>query len=146
MDYVINRSVSPALIIGAEFVETIQNLRPKLRQVLHYVCTGKKLYQGIVGYDGCIEGQLDFEPMVRLSDDMLAFVACTSGTTGFPKGAVLIVGMALAANLNGEEARAMHQLKSELLKTLRDRATSLISRSIYSDGYKREMEFTQLKE
>ncbi|MCP4749991.1 MAG: MBL fold metallo-hydrolase [Proteobacteria bacterium] len=60
--------------------------------------------------------------------------------------ALQFVDMAMSIDLSEKEKKDLHRLKAELLKTVGDKDTSLISRNIYYNGYKWEMKLAGLEE
>ena len=107
--FALAQSDSQALLLSRSFrsnpyLEMVEALRPKLPQLAHVVC-----FDGAsgtaMGYDALLkrgrmtEGAL---PAVRAGD--IAALLYTSGTTGFPKGALLTHG-AMLANAWGTSER-----------------------------------------
>ncbi|MBW1849101.1 MAG: hypothetical protein JRJ27_18650, partial [Deltaproteobacteria bacterium] len=60
--------------------------------------------------------------------------------------ALQFVDMALAADNNEDEAKALHTLKAELIEAVGEKEGSLIARNIYHNGYKQEMKLTGIEE
>ena len=60
--------------------------------------------------------------------------------------ALQFVDMALSAELTEEEEKELRKLKAELLKSVGEKDTSLISRNIYYNGYKSEMKLAGLED
>jgi hypothetical protein len=54
--------------------------------------------------------------------------------------------MALSAAPAKDTSKDLHKLKAELLKAVGEKDTSLISRNIYHNGYKKEMRLAGLEE
>ncbi|WP_028936762.1 long-chain-fatty-acid--CoA ligase [Pseudonocardia spinosispora] len=84
VEYVLNDSEAEVLFVGPEFASTVEQLRdklPKVRRVIH-----------VGGDEDSYESWLDVEPdqEVHPADPDDCFLQLyTSGTTGFPKGAML---------------------------------------------------------
>ncbi|HVN96500.1 MAG TPA: long-chain-fatty-acid--CoA ligase [Syntrophorhabdaceae bacterium] len=87
LDYIINYSEVKALFVGPEFIETINELRPRLPGVATYVCLeGER--DGMHAYKHLITDYPREEPSVDVSEDDPFIIFYTSGTTGVPRGAV----------------------------------------------------------
>mgnify|MGYP006195698751 CR=1 FL=1 len=86
-EYLLNDSRARVLVVHERFVETIETIRASLRHLEHIVTVG----EGQPGYPRLAD-LLETEPSalaaVDMSDDDAAFWLYSSGTTGFPKGAV----------------------------------------------------------
>lgn len=65
---------------------------------------------------------------------------------GNPDMALQFVDIALSAELDETEEKSLHKMKADLLKTVGDTDSSLISRNIYHNGYKEEMKLAGLKD
>jgi len=75
------------LVYGKEFSEKIDKIRPRVRNVKHYViCHGTG--RDSISYESLLDGGSVEEPDVEVGADDVASITHTSGTTGFPKGAV----------------------------------------------------------
>jgi acyl-CoA synthetase (AMP-forming)/AMP-acid ligase II len=81
-----------AVIFGEEFRGVMSLIRDRLSSVKHFICLGTAL-PGQISYEELLQAHLgDSEPSVNVSDDDLAWLFYTSGTTGRPKGAMLTHG------------------------------------------------------
>ena len=89
IEYIINGSDSIALIFGEEFLETVRRIKPKLNKVKHFICVGNSP-DDMINYEDLIEKYPDTPPNVEVTDEDIACVYYTGGTTGMPKGAVLL--------------------------------------------------------
>jgi len=89
VEYIVNGSDSVALICGDEFLETVCSIQPKLSKVKNFICVGKTP-DDMIDYEDLIKRYPDTPPNVKVIDDDVACVYYTGGTTGMPKGAVLL--------------------------------------------------------
>ncbi|MBU1205772.1 MAG: long-chain fatty acid--CoA ligase [Proteobacteria bacterium] len=81
--YIIENSDSSFLFFGPEFKENIAKLLPRCRKVKKAVQVG-----GISEYQDLLQASSPQEPSVLVTEDDEHSIMYTSGTTGFPKGAV----------------------------------------------------------
>jgi fatty-acyl-CoA synthase len=97
---VVDNSDSCALIYGEVFSQAVEDIKGDLPKVKHYICCGsdqatqssgvgnKELPEGALSYNQIMNSGEDSEPLVDVEEEDDAFIVYTSGTTGFPKGAV----------------------------------------------------------
>jgi acyl-CoA synthetase (AMP-forming)/AMP-acid ligase II len=91
LEYVINNSDSTALFLGVEFVDKINLENLPLIQKENVVVVGPKdqVPPGYMHYEDFLQGQPEYEPdNVAQREDDIFYFGYTSGTTGFPKGAM----------------------------------------------------------
>jgi acyl-CoA synthetase (AMP-forming)/AMP-acid ligase II len=91
LKYILDNSESRTLVYGQEFAETVEEIRPNLETVANYIVidyTEASKSEAMV-YEKTIADQSTEEVPVRVSESDVAFILYTSGTTGFPKGAML---------------------------------------------------------
>ncbi|MBW2058001.1 MAG: long-chain-fatty-acid--CoA ligase [Deltaproteobacteria bacterium] len=85
--YQFNDSGAKALILQSPFVETINEIRPKIG-VKHYICIGDRP-EGMEAYEEVLKENPPVEPDVEIEDDDVVYIIYTSGTTGRPNGAMI---------------------------------------------------------
>jgi acyl-CoA synthetase (AMP-forming)/AMP-acid ligase II len=91
MEYVINNSDAAGLFLGVEFLDKINLDNIPLVKRENVVIIGPKdsIPEGFVGYEDFIAGKPEHEPdNVAQREDDIFYFGYTSGTTGFPKGAM----------------------------------------------------------
>ncbi len=87
--YIINDSTPRVLILGEEFLPVVDSLRPKLHSVAHLRIVGKKTTHPYLEYEEILAKSSPEEPSVPISFEDVQLLMYTSGTTGFPKGAMI---------------------------------------------------------
>jgi len=81
--YILENSDSSLLFFGPEFKETVAHLIPRLRQVKKTILVG-----GSPEYENLLKSAPSSEPPIDVGEKDDHSIMYTSGTTGFPKGAV----------------------------------------------------------
>lgn len=91
LEYILNNSDSIGLFVGVDLFDNIhfENLPNIKRENVFVVGPRDRTPKGFTNYQDLIAGQPDFEPTnVDQSEDDIFYFGYTSGTTGFPKGAM----------------------------------------------------------
>lgn len=86
--FVINNSGANTVIVQAELARTISSVRGELRGVKNFICIGGNV-DGYLNYEELVSAGTSTEPGISVTEDDLAFIGYTSGTTGRPKGAMI---------------------------------------------------------
>jgi len=94
MQYVIDNSDTAAVVAGEEFLEKLIPIKKDLPKVDsgRYICIGENVPDDMLDYKKCLADASDSEPGVEAASNDPFFIGYTSGTTGFPKGAVTPLG------------------------------------------------------
>ncbi|HEX9774621.1 MAG TPA: long-chain fatty acid--CoA ligase [Actinomycetota bacterium] len=87
-----------AVVVADPFAGVVEGLRETLPMLEHVIVVGDKAAVGTMTWDQMI-GRGGEPPEISTTDEDLAVLAYTSGTTGQPKGAMLLHGN-LTANLD----------------------------------------------
>ncbi|PQP35340.1 hypothetical protein C6A37_03060 [Desulfobacteraceae bacterium SEEP-SAG9] len=91
LEYIINNSDSVALFVGLEFFDKINldNLPAIQKENVFIIGPKDKTPDGFLNYEDLLAGQPTHEPdNVDQKEDDIFYFGYTSGTTGFPKGAM----------------------------------------------------------
>lgn len=86
VDYILNDSKSKVLIFDYNLKHIIGEVADKVS--LQLISIGKKKYSDFNNYEDLLASASYEEPQVSISETDLRFIMYTSGTTGFPKGAM----------------------------------------------------------
>lgn len=86
--YLLRDSDPRAVILDADKEETVSSISHELPDVRHFIGIGPG-HGCALDFDMLFEGQPNTEPHIKVTEDDIASLLYTSGTTGHPKGAVL---------------------------------------------------------
>jgi long-chain acyl-CoA synthetase len=90
--YIVNNSDSIGMFVEDKFIADLEAAKADIPQIRSDACfvigDASKAPANYVAYEKLIEGMSDDEPNVDLNEDDLFYFGYTSGTTGFPKGAL----------------------------------------------------------
>ena len=91
IEYILKNAGAKALILGEAFVDTVDPIRSNLAMISekNYIVLGENIPDNAIGYENLLSGASDTEPFVAIEETEPYFIGYTSGTTGFPKGAVM---------------------------------------------------------
>ena len=89
IEYVINQSGAKALIVGEEYLDRVAAARHNLATVQHYIAVCATPVEGMHDYARLLDAHSAAEPHCEIGEDDPWYIGYTSGTTGFPKGAIV---------------------------------------------------------
>jgi long-chain acyl-CoA synthetase len=85
--YLINNSQVNTLILASDFVDVVNSIRPQLAGVSSFICLDAQA-EGMLDYEQLIDSHPPDEPGDEVGPSDPAALYYTSGTTGYPKGAI----------------------------------------------------------
>lgn len=103
LSFLLNDSEPSTLIIGEDFLETVDSIRSDIKSVKNLVSIGKENSK-MENYERLISDYPPYEPEVDIEENDPVTLIYTSGTTGVPKGVLMTHGnwSATATNMVGE--------------------------------------------
>ncbi len=113
---IIENSDATTLIIGEEFESTLNQLRPRLSKVEHFITVGKEP-QKVGEFYNLYHNQSNHEPDIKVKAEDESFIIYTSGTTGKPKGVILTHKNHIWNTINYTIAYQMEESDVELALT-----------------------------
>jgi long-chain acyl-CoA synthetase len=87
LEYLINNSEISTLILGKDFVDVINPMRPKITKVRNFICLDAVI-DDMQNYEQLISRFPSTEPNETVQPTDMAAIFYSSGTTGRPKGAI----------------------------------------------------------
>ncbi len=85
--YLLNNSGAKAIIVGKNYIKTVNALRDQIPEVKHFI--GLTQSDGYLLYENLIADSKSDTPDVIISENDLAIIGYTSGTTAKPKGVMI---------------------------------------------------------
>jgi acyl-CoA synthetase (AMP-forming)/AMP-acid ligase II len=85
--FILKDSQAKGLIFSQDVLPTVERIKDELPDLKILVCIEGG--EGCLDYQGILAGGSPREPKVRIEEEDLSFIPYTSGTTGYPKGAMM---------------------------------------------------------
>lgn len=86
LTYLVNKAEPKILFVGSRYGDMVNSTRSRLPSVKHFIIIGGK-EEGMLSYDELIaSGSPEEKTFAELTDEDVAILMFTAGTTGFPKG------------------------------------------------------------
>lgn len=104
LEHLIDYSEATIIFVGPELVSMIEEIRPRLSRVRHYVSL-EAAAPGMLSHSDLLARHAPDEPAPRVNEDDPVYIIYTSGTTGVPRGALYT------------HARALHNIAARLAET-----------------------------
>lgn len=89
LTYVIDNSEAIALVVGDNLLKSLDLSKMSRLNKENILVVGPDVPEGFQAYEDFIQQMPDTEPEVELSEADIFYFGYTSGTTGFPKGAMI---------------------------------------------------------
>jgi acyl-CoA synthetase (AMP-forming)/AMP-acid ligase II len=87
--WILNNAEARALIVQEKYLDAVSEELPNVPSVQHVIVIGGDGRGGHPSYEDVVGAASAQEPPVSVDEDSTAWLLYTSGTTGFPKGAML---------------------------------------------------------
>ena len=114
VSFILADSEARAVIVSEPFTATVEGMRETLPMLEHVVVCADQAPMGAMSWEQMV-GRGEGAPEVAPTDDDLACIGYTSGTTGTPKGAMLTHGN-LTANLDQmNQVPALAEVESDVV-------------------------------
>jgi acyl-CoA synthetase (AMP-forming)/AMP-acid ligase II len=91
IEYVVNNSGAKAIVMGQRFAEKVGRIIQNFISVRENTCVviGDQVPKGMIGYQEAVGSSSETDPPVKAEETDILYLGYTSGTTGFPKGALI---------------------------------------------------------
>jgi len=87
--YCVDIAEPKVMMLDQDFAERVEEIRPEMPTIKHYIFVGENLPQGMEAYDDVLAKSSPLPPSIELTGEDEAGLYFTSGTTGDPKATCL---------------------------------------------------------
>ena len=112
--HMVNASESKVVIAGSRYLGMVDELRPALNTVEHYVSL-EGTADGWEAYEDVLSGQPTDDITTEVDDDDTTILMFTAGTTGLPKGVMLTFGGVSSYSLSNVTPVEPDQVEKNIL-------------------------------
>ena len=112
--HMVNASESKVVIAGSRYLGMVDELRPSLNTVEHYVSL-EGTADGWEAYEDVLSGQPTDDITTEVDDDDTTILMFTAGTTGLPKGVMLTFGGVSSYSLSNVTPVEPDQVEKNIL-------------------------------
>ncbi|MCY4576312.1 MAG: long-chain-fatty-acid--CoA ligase [Chloroflexi bacterium] len=112
--HMVNASESKVVITGSRYLGMVDELRPSLNTVEHYVSL-EGTADGWEAYEDVLSGQPTDDITTEVDDDDTTILMFTAGTTGLPKGVMLTFGGVSSYSLSNVTPVEPDQVEKNIL-------------------------------
>ncbi len=87
--FMLQESDSTVLLAGQRYLSLVQQIQPQISGVKHYLSFGGEV-EGWLDYEACLAGAQEEDLFNEIDDGDMTILLFTAGTTGKPKGVMLL--------------------------------------------------------
>ena len=89
LTYMLNTAEAIAVFVGERYLELVDSIKPNLTTVKHFISVDKP-HPGMLFYTDMLKSGSPDDIFTEIADEDMTILMYTAGTTGFPKGVMLM--------------------------------------------------------